>query len=443
MKNILGTAGALIKKHVRLFGAAGVLILFVIMLSAANGKSVMVDMRDIELDAEDGVEEFQVDAFEDINKLIENYLNAYMSGDTDEIELYAQPVSDTEKSYIEFYSDYVDHVENIVCYTKSGIQEGEYIVSVYEEIVFYGVKTRAPALDFYYVRTDEEDGSLYIDNAYSLFNQSNQEATTDPDITALIDEFKNTADMVTLKEEVQSRYTKAVGSDSDLNVMMTETIPNAIAQWAAELSKQAEEAASHEEDTVSGDAVSGDTVSGDSTGIDAVSGDDIDNPENTGAVKYTRMITTDSIKLRAEPSTDADVLELINKGENMKVDLDSENDEGWVKVVYNDRDGYVKREYLKKPKKPNSTEGEGTTETADDGSSESTGESAIVIPAGKEIILIENVNIRKSMSKDSDKMGTAMMGDKIKVIMSYAEGWTKVEWKDKTGYILSELLQNY
>ncbi len=443
MKNILGIIGALIKKHVRLLGAAGVLILFVIMLSAANGKTVMVDMRDIELDAEDGTEEFQVDAYEDINTLIENYLNAYMSGATDEIELYAQPVSDTEKSYIEFYSEYAERAENIVCYTKSGLKDGEYIVSVYEEIAFYGVKTRAPALDFYYVRTDEEDGSLYIDNAYSLFNQSNQEATTDPDISEKIEEFKNTSDMVTLKEEVQNRYSKAVSSDSDLNVMMTETIPNAIAQWAADLSKQAEEAAANEADTVSGDAVSGDTVSGDSAGSDAVSGDDANDPENGGAVKYTRMITTDSIKLRAEPSTDADVLELINKGENMKVDLDSENDEGWVKVVYNDRDGYVKREYLKKPKKPNSSEDNETTDNTDSGTSESTGESAIVIPAGKEIILIENVNIRKSMSKDAEKMGTAMMGDKIKVIMSYAEGWTKVEWKDKTGYILSELLQNY
>ena len=436
MKNFFIITGALIKKHIRLIGAAGVLILFVIMLSAANGQSVMVDMRDIELDAEEGVEEFQVDAFDDINTLIENYLNAYMSGSTDEIELYAQPVSDTEKSYIEFYSDYAERAENIVCYTKSGIEEGEYIVSVYEEIAFYGVKTRAPALDFYYVRTDEEDGSLYIDNAYSLFNQSNQESNTDPDITALIEEFKNTSDMVTLKEEVQSRYTKAVSSDNDLNVMMTETIPNAIAKWAADLSKQAEEAAAQQDDTVSGDAVSTDTVSG-----DTVSGDDASETEGNGTVKYTRMITTDSIKLRAEPSTEADVLELIDKGENMKVDLDSENEEGWVKVVYKERDGYVKREYLKKPKKTSTDTDEDDTEDQTDDSSTTT--SAIVIPAGKEIILIENVNIRKSMSKDSDKMGTAMMGDKIKVVMSYAEGWTKVEWKDKTGYILSELLQNY
>ena len=424
--------GDLIRKNIRLIGAAGVMFLFILMLVAANRQDVMVNMKDLDLAAEEGVEEFQVDAYEEINTLIADYLNAYLSGAVDEIELYAQPVTDTEKSYIEVYSEFTDHVENIVCYTKSGLRDGEYIVSVYEEIAFYNVKTRAPALDFYYVRTDEEDGSLYIDNAYSLFNQSNHEAGTDADVTALIDDFKNTADMVTLKEEVQNRYSKAVGSDEDLNVMMTETIPNAIAEWAAELSKQAEEN-SKEQDTVSGDAVSGDAVSG-----DAVSGDAVTDEKDI--FSYTRMITTDSIKLRAEPNTDADVLELINKGEIMKADLDSEDADGWVKVIYNDREGFVKREYLKKAKKT-------TDEDADDGNNGDSGSteqtSAIVIPEGKEIILIENVNIRKSMSKDAEKMGTAMIGDKIKVIMSYAEGWTKVEWKDKTGYILSELLQNY
>ena len=438
MKNIFLTIGGFIKKHLRLLGASGVMALFVIMLASANGQQVMVDMRDIELDAEEGVEEFRVDAFEDINTLIENYLRAYMSGAADEIELYAQPVSDTEKSYIKVYSEYTEGAENIVCYTKSGLKEGEYIVSVYEEIAFYGVKTRAPALDFYYVCTDEEDGSLYIDNAYSLFNQSNQEATTDPKISAMIEDFKNTADMVTLKEEVQNRYSKAVSSDSDLNVMMTETIPGAIAEWAAELSKQAEDAAAaNEEDVVSGDAVSGDTVSG-----DTVSGD---TAEEDRPVKYTRMITTDSIKLRAEPSTDADVLELIDKGENIKVDLDSEDENGWVKVVYKERDGYVKREYLKKPKKTSDDEDGEDDSTGDstDDQTEPAQPSAIVIPEGKEIVLIENVNVRKSMSQDAEKVGTAMMGEKIKVVMSYAEGWTKVEWNGKTGYILSELLQNY
>ena len=51
------------------------------------------------------------------------------------------------------------------------------------------------------------------------------------------------------------------------------------------------------------------------------------------------------------------------------------------------------------------------------------------------------VNIRSGMSETSDRIGTAYAGEKVKVVMSYAEGWTKVTWNNKTGYIKSSLLQ--
>ena len=45
------------------------------------------------------------------------------------------------------------------------------------------------------------------------------------------------------------------------------------------------------------------------------------------------------------------------------------------------------------------------------------------------------------MSETSDRIGTAYSGEKVTVIMSYAEGWTKVKWNGKEGYIKSEYLQ--
>ena len=51
-------------------------------------------------------------------------------------------------------------------------------------------------------------------------------------------------------------------------------------------------------------------------------------------------------------------------------------------------------------------------------------------------------NVRKSMSETSDIVGTTAIGDNIKVILSYEEGWTKVEWNGKKGYIKTELLLN-
>ncbi|MCI8893326.1 MAG: hypothetical protein HFI41_01530 [Lachnospiraceae bacterium] len=64
------------------------------------------------------------------------------------------------------------------------------------------------------------------------------------------------------------------------------------------------------------------------------------------------------------------------------------------------------------------------------------------VPEGKVLKASEGYNVRKGMSSDSERVGTTEIGDDIKVILSYAEGWTKVEWKGKTGYIRTDLLLN-
>ncbi len=46
------------------------------------------------------------------------------------------------------------------------------------------------------------------------------------------------------------------------------------------------------------------------------------------------------------------------------------------------------------------------------------------------------------MSETASKVGVAYAGDSVTVQMSYAEGWTKVTWKDKEGYVKTEFLKN-
>ena len=73
---------------------------------------------------------------------------------------------------------------------------------------------------------------------------------------------------------------------------------------------------------------------------------------------------------------------------------------------------------------------------------ESESESQVLsFPAGTVITIEEATNVRKEMSTDSSIVETLYKGAKVTVVMSYAEGWTKVEWGNKTGYIRSDLLQ--
>ena len=62
-------------------------------------------------------------------------------------------------------------------------------------------------------------------------------------------------------------------------------------------------------------------------------------------------------------------------------------------------------------------------------------------PEGTVITLDGATNVRKEMTTNSSIVETLYKGARVTVVMSYAEGWTKVKWDNKTGYIRSDLLQ--
>lgn len=85
---------------------------------------------------------------------------------------------------------------------------------------------------------------------------------------------------------------------------------------------------------------------------------------------------------------------------------------------------------------------ENTDDNASDDGSSDEGESGGVnyVPEGTVLTANNVYNVRTSMSVTSEIMGSTAVGDSIKVVLSYAEGWTKVEWNGKTGYIRTDLL---
>ena len=64
------------------------------------------------------------------------------------------------------------------------------------------------------------------------------------------------------------------------------------------------------------------------------------------------------------------------------------------------------------------------------------------IPEGTVIVANKAYIVREGMSTDTKQVASANPGDSVKVILSYQEGWTKVECKGKTGYIRTDLLLN-
>lgn len=427
----------LVKKYRRYIAAGVLFIAMVIVLVKCTGsqKTPTEPVQDEQTtDQADLAEEFQVDAVPEINTLVADYYKAYQEGDIDALETLAQPISDTEKSYIKLFSEYVESYDNLKCYTKSGLGEGEYVVSVYLEMKFKGVETTAPGLDFFYVRTDET-GKPYIDNAYSQFNQSNMENSTQADVQALINEFEQADDVVALQQEVQQKYDQAIETDPQLAAMANETIPNAISEWVQSLTQADADNTDQPSDTDEANAGENNNADDSDQKDDQNEEKPADNAdENTDTSdknsdgKAKTAYALDGINLRKSPGTDAKIVTQISLGDKLKIYPDTKKD-GWVKASYKKKKGYVKLEYI--TTKKSDIKGADTTEN----------EPAKALPQGKEITLSDSVNVRVSMSETADRVGLAFKGDTVKVIQSYAEGWTKVEWNGQTGYIKTELIK--
>lgn len=81
------------------------------------------------------------------------------------------------------------------------------------------------------------------------------------------------------------------------------------------------------------------------------------------------------------------------------------------------------------------------TETSESEEPESEEPAVLSFPEGTVITLDGATNVRKEMTTNSSIVETLYKGARVTVVMSYAEGWTKVKWDNKTGYIRSDLLQ--
>lgn len=405
-----------VKKNMR-YIAAGVLflILVLVLVKCTDTKKDGANVTGTEIPSETQ-EAYQIDAYEEVNALVSQYYTAYAAGDLDTLTSLATPVSTNEQSYISLFSQYVDEYQNIKCYTKSGLDSNSYLVSVEMAVKFTGVETAAPGLDFFYIRTNDE-GKLYIDNLYSQYNFANKDNALDTSVESLINEYKAEADVIALKTEVQTNYDEAVASDEGLSAMITSTIPDAISQWMTQV--KAENAQAAAQDTETAEDVPEETQEPEETV----------KSEEESEQTTEQLATTDRVNVRAEANTNSEKLGTLEAG---TVVTRTGVDGDWSIIDYNGTSGYVKNEFLTYDVSKSQDNEEDDAEEAN---------SSVSLTEGTEIRLQDTVNIRSGMSETADRVGTAYAGEKVTVVMSYAEGWTKVKWNGETGYIKTSLLQ--
>lgn len=150
-------------KYRRYFCAAVLFVILVVILVKCTGpqkdqKETQNGTQGVTQTTEyQEIGKLQKDADPELVTLMENYYAAYAGGDTDSLEMIAQPLSDNEKSYITTFSEYYEDYQNITCYSTKGATDDSYLVSVCYDLKFKGVDTPAPGMDFFYVERDGKE----------------------------------------------------------------------------------------------------------------------------------------------------------------------------------------------------------------------------------------------------------------------------------------------
>lgn len=359
----------------RYIGAVGLFVVFVLVL-AFMAKPSASKKTDGSTESTASVAEnfafdkdYSVDGNEAITNLLNNYYTAYVADDLDSLEKIAYPISNNEKSYIGVLSQYYESIQNIKYYSKAGLTDGSYFVSVYNEIKFYGVDTLAPTLDFFYVETDE-DGNMHINNLYSIFNLSFVENTMDSDVYAVVQKYMQQEDFTALQQEVQTKYNEALTADANLANMIQSTLDGAIKQWAASINTIQDTTEGGTEVTPDTEAPVDDGTAADDTTADGQTTDDgtadqttdaattddtatddtatdDQTAEGTTAQEETpstwTVQTTDGVNIRNSASTDGDKLGRCDMGTRFTA-VGTEGE--WTKVEYREQIGYIKTEFL-------------------------------------------------------------------------------------------------
>lgn len=370
---------------------------------------------------------------EELTKLFNDYYKAYDNNDVDGLKAVAEPFTDRELSYIAKMSEYIDSHTIEEIYTKRGADEDSLVVSVKAAIKYNSLDQAAPGLDFFYV---EKKGDKYvINNAYSLYNLQNSELDVDDTITSLIAVFEAQDDVVALQNEVQKEHEKLMLENAEYNAFFTKTIRDVITEWAtaydAEAAqKKAEEEAKKAEEEAAKAAEKA--------------------AQEEEANKTTVRVTA---KVNVREAADGNSNPLGQVAEGAEVTKYAEEGE-WSKIDFNGTKGYVKTEFLAPidaavEAPAEAEEAEQTEEPAQEEQEEEqqqeqnepAADTNSSVSAGQTVMVTSTVNVREGMDENSPKVAVAYAGAKVGIVMPYSNGWTKVTYDGKTGYIKSELLK--
>lgn len=213
----------------------------------------------------------------EITAFMQSYYKALGERDIATLRMLVSDLTASDESRITNAKDYIEGYQVGNVYTKKGLDDNSYVVYTCYDYICSGITTPVPSLGYAYVVQDS-------DGNYQILGAADQ----DTEISQYMDELLTDEDVQNLREEVQADYDQAQKDDQ------------ALAQFLDGLGK---------------DAGSSET-----------------------AANRTMMTVTEGCNVRAEASTDAEIIGGLEAG----TEVEKRGVEGeWIQIDYNGQTGYV------------------------------------------------------------------------------------------------------
>lgn len=360
-----------------------------------SGEAVLADATNEEAvqNYEIPNDEMEKDAYPEVNELMKKYYTAAAAGDVDTVATLRTGIDDKEKITIQKKSEYINSYPSITCYTKKGPIEDSFLVYVYYEVVLEGFEERIPALNVWYV-CKNESGSYYIN-----------EELQDERVTEYCKVISVQDDVVDLSNTINVKFNEIMASNEELALFMDELAATMKVSVGEELAKV--EVPVEEEPVV----------------------EEVDTETEESTVITVKAITV--VNVRSSDSEKADKVGKASEGQQFT--LLEEKVNGWSKIDFEGQEAYIKTEFLEKV-------GQTVTESAP-ANNVTNEEAAVASPSSGTATVKETIKLRKSASTDSEQLGVCYTGERLEVIEKQSDGWSKVKYNGKTGYVKSEFLE--
>ena len=328
--------------------------------------------------------------------LVATYYNAMATGDEATLRSVCDEISDKDMyRYLEL-SQYIDYYPTLEIYTKTGPEEGSVIAYVYYKISFVDHEEEVPGYQALYICTNDQ-GELYI-----------KRGENSEEVNAYIKKVSTQDDVVEFNNKITVEY----------NELMVEH-PE-ILQYISELDSQVSIAVGEKlANQVTGDSQS--TEEGTDNAEQPADGQDTsaeggeqpaEQPAEEQSPQY--VTTTTTVNVRSSDSDQADKLGKAAGGTKLQVLEQRPN--GWTKVDYEGREGYIKTEFLQQAESVSGAETIGTVTAS------------------------TNINVRASASEAAERLGVLSGGDSAELVGTEGD-WSKIKYNGQIGYVKSEYVQ--